>query len=193
MPHTPRRRPARDRILDTAEQLFYTHGIRAVGVDRVIAEARVAKATLYTHFRSKDELVAECLRRDAARVRAGLAEAARVASPGPARIGVLFDNAAASAAEPGYQGCGFINAAAEHLPGPVGDIIALHRAELLAFLTENVDRATEGERAAAARVILALLDGAKVASMSAGPAAFADVRPTAIALASQPLPATRPE
>jgi AcrR family transcriptional regulator len=193
MPSASLRRPARDRILDTAEQLFYTHGIRAVGVDKVIAEAKVAKATLYTHFRSKDELVAECLRRDAARVRAGLAEAARTTPPGPARIGVLFDRAAASAAEPGYQGCGFINAAAEHLPGPVGDIIAMHRADVLTFLMENVDREAEDERVAVARVILALLDGAKVASTSTGPAAFTDVRPTALALATYPLPTVRSE
>jgi len=50
------------RILDTAAELFYRNGLRGVGVDQVIAEAGVAKSTLYAHFRTKDELVAAYLR-----------------------------------------------------------------------------------------------------------------------------------
>jgi AcrR family transcriptional regulator len=53
---------ARDRILDSAYELFSRRGIRAVGVDEVIKRAAVAKATLYRHFRSKDELVLAFLR-----------------------------------------------------------------------------------------------------------------------------------
>src|SRR5688572_1362712 len=53
----PEGSPARRRLLDTATRLFYTEGIRAVGIDRIIAEAGVAKATFYKHFPSKDELV----------------------------------------------------------------------------------------------------------------------------------------
>ena len=49
--------PARERILDTAFRLFYAHGPRGVGVDTVIAESGVAKATLYKHFPRKDDLV----------------------------------------------------------------------------------------------------------------------------------------
>src|ERR1700754_5093262 len=49
--------PARRRLLDTATRLFYTEGIHAVGIDRIIAEASVAKATFYNHFPSKDDLV----------------------------------------------------------------------------------------------------------------------------------------
>ena len=52
---------ARERILATASRLFYSEGIHAVGVDRVIAESGVAKATLYAHFTSKEELVAAYL------------------------------------------------------------------------------------------------------------------------------------
>src|SRR5438876_1054555 len=49
--------PARERILDTAFRLFYAHGPRGVGVDTVIAESGVAKATLYKHFPRKDDLI----------------------------------------------------------------------------------------------------------------------------------------
>ena len=48
---------ARSRLLDTATRLFYAQGIHAVGIDRIIAEAGVAKATFYNHFPSKDDLV----------------------------------------------------------------------------------------------------------------------------------------
>jgi AcrR family transcriptional regulator len=49
--------PARDRVLEAAYRLFSRHGIRAVGIDRIVAEAGVAKMSLYRHFRSKEELV----------------------------------------------------------------------------------------------------------------------------------------
>lgn len=56
-------RPARERILDTAYELFTERGIRAVGIDEVIARSGVAKATLYKHFRSKNELALAFLAR----------------------------------------------------------------------------------------------------------------------------------
>lgn len=52
---------ARQRLLETADRLFYQDGVRAVGIDRVIAEAGVAKMTLYTHFPSKDDLILAAL------------------------------------------------------------------------------------------------------------------------------------
>ena len=56
-PSRPELSPARRRLLDTATRLFYEGGIHAVGIDRIIAEAGVAKATFYNHFPSKDDLV----------------------------------------------------------------------------------------------------------------------------------------
>ena len=53
--------PIRERILSTAVNLFYRHGIQAVGVDKIVAEARVAKMTLYSYFPSKDDLIKEYL------------------------------------------------------------------------------------------------------------------------------------
>jgi AcrR family transcriptional regulator len=59
--------PARRRLLDTATRLFYAEGIHAVGIDRIIAEADVAKATFYSHFPSKDDLVVAYLTGSAGR------------------------------------------------------------------------------------------------------------------------------
>lgn len=53
---------ARQRILETADRLFYHDGIRAVGIDRIIAEAEVAKMSLYKHFPSKNELILAVLK-----------------------------------------------------------------------------------------------------------------------------------
>src|SRR3954452_2648383 len=53
---------ARQRVLETADRLFYQEGVRAVGIDRVIAEAGVAKMSLYNHFPSKDDLILAVLK-----------------------------------------------------------------------------------------------------------------------------------
>jgi AcrR family transcriptional regulator len=63
---TATREPVADRLIDTASALFYQEGIQSVGVQRVIDEAGIAKASLYAHFPSKDDLVAACLERRAA-------------------------------------------------------------------------------------------------------------------------------
>ena len=62
MPKTKASSDARTRLIETAERLFYAEGIRAVGIDRIIAEAKVAKMTLYNHFQSKDDLVLAVLK-----------------------------------------------------------------------------------------------------------------------------------
>jgi AcrR family transcriptional regulator len=106
--------PPRERILQAAGRLFYRHGYHATGIDRIVAEAGVAKMSLYQHFGSKDELVAAFLaRRDdywcdwlAARVQA-LAGAPR------ARLLAVFDALGEWFKSEDFRGCAFINAAAE--------------------------------------------------------------------------------
>ena len=61
-----RSRP-RDRILETARDMFHKHGIKGVGVDAITEAAGTNKMTLYRHFESKDELIVECLRANAAK------------------------------------------------------------------------------------------------------------------------------
>lgn len=101
---------ARDRLLQTATELFYAEGIHTVGVDRVIAHAGVAKATFYHHFPSKDDLVVAYLEAEWQRQR-GLMEGPPVS--GVAGIRLIFTELAKVSCGPGFRGCVFLNAAAE--------------------------------------------------------------------------------
>ncbi len=150
---------ARQRLVEVASRLFYAEGIHAAGVDRVIVEARVAKATLYAHFASKEELVAAYLERQSAWWVAAVEE--RADSPGGllARALAPFDVLAERAARPGYRGCPFINAAAEFPePGPVADQISRHRRRVRDTFADLLDRTDEDP--GLLDVIVALYDGA---------------------------------
>ncbi len=127
------RTSARDRILEAASALFYAEGIHAVGVDRVVDQSGVAKATLYQHFQSKEELVAECLRQRSADWRRHLAEPILATSDSPARrVARVYDSLGRSLSMPDFRGCPFINAAAEFpgQDGPVAEVIQSHRAQV---------------------------------------------------------------
>jgi len=105
---------ARQRILDTADRLFYAEGIRAVGIDRVIAEAGVAKATLYAHFPSKDDLILAVLYHRESAVVAFFAEAtARHRKRAKDPLRAFFAALKEWFASTGFRGCAFQNAAVE--------------------------------------------------------------------------------
>src|SRR6476660_692331 len=95
-----------ERILETADRLFYLRGIRAVGVDTIAAEIGISKRTLYNHFPSKDELIAAYL-------------AGRFVQPPPSdnppvdQILGTFDRLERGFASRGFRGCPFVNAVAE--------------------------------------------------------------------------------
>jgi AcrR family transcriptional regulator len=129
-PAAPDQASARDRIVTVATRLFYRRGIRAVGVDTVIAESGVAKTTLYKHFRSKDALIAECLHRlDDRYFRWFESEVeARAADP-RGRLAALFEVLDDWFQRPDFRGCAFINAAVELAdPGhPARTAIANHK------------------------------------------------------------------
>ncbi len=129
---------ASDRILDTAFRLFYAHGIRGVGVDRIIAESGVAKATFYRHFPSKDELVLAYLDRVDAGWRDALRTAAEAAGPAPRdQLIGLFDALGSACRRDGYHGCAFINTAAESEPGgPVHARTVAHKRAVRAWVRE---------------------------------------------------------
>ena len=101
----------RDRILDTAYALFSAHGTRAVGVDRIIAEAGTAKMTLYRNFASKDDLIVAFLAAREQRWTRGWlqAEVERRATTPRARLLAIFDVFGEWFAREDFEGCSFIN------------------------------------------------------------------------------------
>jgi AcrR family transcriptional regulator len=101
----------RDRILDTAYELFSAHGTRAVGVDRIIAEAGTAKMTLYRNFASKDDLIVAFLAAREERWTRGWlqAEVERRASTPRERLLAIFDVFGEWFAREDFEGCSFIN------------------------------------------------------------------------------------
>lgn len=110
---------ARRRVLDTATSLFYAEGVHAVGIDRIILEAGVAKATFYNHFPSKDELVRAYIEEQDQLGRAAVAQLPE--QPQRETVFAVFDRIAEAARQPGYRGCPFINAAAEY-PDPASPV-----------------------------------------------------------------------
>jgi AcrR family transcriptional regulator len=164
---TARQSPARHRIVDTALELFYAEGIRAVGIDRIIAEAGVAKATFYHHFPTKDELVRAYLEEQARLQRAGLAELTGDGPREPAELVLaIFDVIGEIGCGPAFRGCPFINAAAEYPdPGhPVRREIAAHRRWFRDKFADLLTRAGASDAGRTADMLLMLRDGIAVSS-----------------------------
>jgi AcrR family transcriptional regulator len=112
--HGPARASARDRLLAAASQLFHQNGVQATGVDSIVAEAGVAKATFYRHFPSKDDLVVAWLRDGRTRwldhVRSDIEASAADADR---RIPLFFEAVADWLEADGYRGCPYLNSGAE--------------------------------------------------------------------------------
>ena len=152
---------ARQRILDTAFRLFYAHGIRAVGVDRIIAESEVAKATFYKYFPAKDDLAVAYLDKVDGIWGDQLRAAAEAAGTDPADQMVgMFDALATACRRDGYRGCAFINAAAENQPGtPVHERTLAHKNAVRAWVRGLAEQAGAEDPDALARALTLLLDG----------------------------------
>jgi AcrR family transcriptional regulator len=105
---------ARERILDTAEELFYQEGIRAIGIDTVIERSGVAKMSLYRNFASKEDLIAAFLARRNEKYW-GWWDGIMARHPESAKrqLEDLFAALPERICRPGYRGCSFLNAATE--------------------------------------------------------------------------------
>jgi AcrR family transcriptional regulator len=160
----PRLQP-RERLLAAASTLFYAEGIRSIGVDRLIAEAQVTKATFYRHFPTKDDLVVAYLRGRDGTIRGRLAQAAALGAGDPRRtLALLLDGLADEVCGPGFRGCPFINAAAEFPDAthPVRLLIAEHRDWFRTALAELAAGCGHPDPARAAEALALLRDGAMV-------------------------------
>ncbi|BFU43682.1 TetR/AcrR family transcriptional regulator [Krasilnikovia sp. MM14-A1004] len=183
--------PARQRILDTAFRLFYAHGPRGVGVDTVIAESGVAKATLYKHFPRKDDLVLAYLDTVDQTWFGQLRAAARAAGADPRdQLVAMFDALDSACRRDGYHGCAFINTAAESAAGT--DVHARtveHKTVVRAWVADLARRAHAAEPELLARQLTLLLDGGLAAGvLDADPAAPAAARVAARTLVDAACP-----
>jgi AcrR family transcriptional regulator len=155
--------PTRDKILSTARELFYQQGIRAVGVDTIIARAAIAKTSLYRWFTTKDDLIAAFLSEENADFWAQWDKVA-AKHPGAART-ELSDQLKwirAYIGSPRFRGCPFLNATAEFPeaahPGRV--VCRAHKAELRRRLLALVEQLGVCQPESLADQLVLLIDGA---------------------------------
>lgn len=162
VPAAPTERPA-DRLLRTAAKLFAAQGIRAVGIDQILREAGVAKASLYSTYGSKDALVLAYLADlDQADRNRWLQAAAQVADE-VGKVLLFFHLAAGAAVARDFRGCLYANAATE-FPGVEFEPVVAHRrwlVETVAGLLAGAGASGPDELAAQIQV---LYDGALVGS-----------------------------
>ena len=163
--------PPRARILAAAGELFYRHGIRAVGVDAVAEAASTNKMTLYRHFTSKDELVAEYLRQFAVLADRCWDKFAQAYPGDPrAQLRAWLLDVAEHLANAGERGCALANAAIE-LPDkahPARRVIEEFKRAQRARLVELCRSAGLSEPDTLADELHLLLEGARVTAQSIG-------------------------
>jgi AcrR family transcriptional regulator len=159
LPAEPEVSPARRRLLDTATRLFYTEGIHAVGIDRIIAEAGVAKATFYNHFPSKDDLVLAYVEEQDRQGREAVA--ALPEQPPRKTIAAILGRISDAVTGGGWRGCPFLNAAAEY-PDPASPVrraIDVRRAWYHGLLAQLLAEDGDPTPSVTASLLVALSDG----------------------------------
>jgi AcrR family transcriptional regulator len=157
----------REKILSVAGALFFKEGFRAVGVDRLIAESDVAKATFYKHFPSKDELIAACLDR-ADGIMTAWMDKAVTGSSDP--IQALFQAVMVFARKPECLGCTFQGTALEYpaLDHPSHVIAQASKKRVLARLEDLAVEAEAARPRALAEQLYLLIEGAWASSRMFG-------------------------
>jgi AcrR family transcriptional regulator len=168
---TPARRSeARERLLAAATQLFYSEGIKGVGVDRIVTAANVTLATFYRHFPSKQDLVVAYL----GAIHDSLAERAEAGGKkGRDLVSEVGAEVLAEIGHGGFRGCAFINAASEFEDpaSPVRAVVAEHRQWYYERLRRAFADAGHNRPGNAARHFVMLRDGAVTAGYLDSPTA----------------------
>jgi AcrR family transcriptional regulator len=164
---------AKQRILDTADELFYNDGIRIVGVDRLISVSSVTKATFYKHYVSKDRLIVSYI---AGRHRAVQehVDAIIASSTNPeSALRELVASLSATILAPGFRGCAFTNAAAEFADPrhPIRILVTEHREWRNEIVTTLFAALGNAHPAEAADGFVLAIDGANVGGYSGDPVA----------------------
>ena len=166
------RKPVRERILETAAEMFYRDGIRAVGIDAIIARSGVAKMSLYRHFSSKDALVAAWLEDRNAFFwrRWDRAEASRGDDP-RSRLEGILDMIASTVSQRQWRGCPFLNTGTEfpEPDHPARGIILANKQAVRVRLRTLAAAAGARDPDVLAQQLQLLIDGAYAIGQSLGP------------------------
>jgi len=181
---------ARQRIVETAERLFYAEGVRAVGIDRIIADAEVAKMSLYNHFPSKDDLILAVLQYREEKFDSMFENwINHHVSKGTDRLEAFFAALKDWFESPGFRGCMFINARVELADAkhPASKFSAQHK-ERFHQMLQTIIEESAGMKSAktVAPAISLLVEGAIVTAVMAQSSQPADVaREAALALVTK--------
>lgn len=153
---------ARGRLIEAATRLFYAEGIHSVGVDRVIGEAGVTRATMYKHFAGKEDLVLAYLAAQDEAIRGIFAAASHL--EGEELLGAVVAGIADDVRDHHTRGCPFINAAAEYPDpsGPVRQLIDQHRTWFRTTLEQVFHEVGLNQPAEVASSVVLLRDAALV-------------------------------
>lgn len=155
----------RERLLSAARRLFYSEGVHVVGIDRILSEAGVARASLYQHYGSKDGLVRAYLEDHFEARKAYMASVMSRHREPRRQLIELFEDIDAVLAIPTFRGCGFINASAESGSDEcVGPLTERYRRWLRRLFTDLSRRAKAKDPASLGRQLALIYDGAAVAA-----------------------------
>jgi AcrR family transcriptional regulator len=162
---------ARSRLLGTAMRIFYTEGIHTVGIDRIVAEAQVTRATLYRHFAGKEELVVAYLQGAAQFERDQLEKAIESGDSAADSIRAVAKSITAGITSDGFRGCAFLNAAAEYPDPehPVHQTVLAHRHWFATTVADLFTQLGDASPEPPARHFIMLRDGAMAAGCLANP------------------------
>ena len=163
--------PKRDHLVETAWELFYRDGFRAVGIDTLLAEAGVAKMTLYNHFTSKEELIVAVLEGRSAQLQQSLDKAVTEAGKTPTRqLSAVFDGLKQWFESDEFKGCAFIRALSEYPDPshPIHQAAWAHKRAMNSRFLAIAKNAGVKKAATLADTISLLLDGAIVAAHATG-------------------------
>jgi len=173
---TSQRAPwAKQRILDTANELFYSEGIRLVGVDRLISASEVTKATFYKHYRSKDNLIIAYISNRHAHDKDVAEQLIRESAGALEAINGIVALIVASLQRPGFRGCVYLNAAAEYPnhDDPVRQLVESHRDWYSTMIEDLLARAGHPLPGEGADEFVVARDGAMTGGYAGDPVAAA--------------------
>ena len=157
----------REKLIDTALELFCQNGFHATGIDKILAVAGVSKMTLYKYFISKDELIIAALRRKDEQYRNWLMqEVERYAKTPDERILAVFDALDVWFNQETFRGCVFVNAAAEYSErnNPVHLVSAEHKRLVCIYIAKLVMDAGYEDPEELAEQLLLIMEGAMIAA-----------------------------